>query len=159
MNQPRPCEFRRSVELAAPVEQMFAFHGDPRNAAKISPGWQTVRLLQGAETPRVNEEFEIEVRLLGLVPMRWLGVWREVEPSTRLVDEALASPFTYWRHRHLFEPLDKGRTRMTDHVSYQFPGGWFGKLFGETAGRLQFHLMFADRHRRTVRWMRDHAGH
>ena len=46
---------------------------------------------------------------------------------------------------------------MTDHVSYQFPGGWLGKIFGETAGRWQFMVMFADRQARTRRWLRDHA--
>lgn len=157
MRAPSPCEFRRSVELPASVEEVFAFHGDPGNAAKISPAWQAVRVRSGATVPEEGAEFEIEVRLFGLLPMRWRGVWREVIHPTRLVDEALSSPFASWRHRHLFERIDAGRTRMTDHVSYQFPGGWLGKWFGETAGRFQFLLMFADRQRRTVRWLREHG--
>ena len=146
------------MELAASIEQVFAFHGDPRNAARISPAWQTVRVRSGAPVPQPDEEFEMEVRLFGLLPMRWRGVWREIEYPVRLVDEALVSPFVYWRHRHLFERIADGHTRMTDHVSYRFPGGWLGKWFGETAGRCQFLLMFADRQSRTARWMREHAA-
>ena len=158
MKAPEPCEFRRSVELAAPIEQVFSFHSDPNNAGKISPSWQTVRVLKGESVALAGEEFEIEVRLLGFLPMRWRGVWREADRPDKLVDEAVLSPFKFWRHRHVFESLDARRTRMTDHVSYLFPGGWLGKCFGETLGRLQFHFMFADRHKRTVRWMREHAA-
>ena len=154
---PRPCEYRRSVELAAPVEKVFAFHENPYNIPRIAPAWQVVRVLEGADTARTGEQFQIEVRMLGLFPLRWRGVWREAITPGVLVDEALSSPFAYWRHRHLFEPLEGGRTRMTDHVSYLFPGGWLGKWFGETLGRIQFHFMFADRQKRTARWMREHA--
>lgn len=158
MKAPIPCEFRRSVELAAPVEQVFAFHENPHNVVKISPSWQAVRVLGGQVVAEPGGEFAIEVRLLGLLRMRWRGVWREVDRPHRLMDEALSSPFAYWRHQHVFEPLDARRTRMTDHVSYLFAGGWVGKWFGETLGRLQFHLMFADRQKRTARWLREHAA-
>ena len=153
-----PCEFHRSVEITAPIEAVFAFHGNPHNVGKISPAWQSVRVIKGNPAARPEEEFEIEVRLLRIFPMRWRGVWREVNVPTRLVDEAIQSPFAFWRHRHLFERLDANRTRMTDHVSYLFPGGWWGKWFGETLGRLQFHLMFADRQKRTARFLHDHPS-
>ena len=53
----------------------------------------------------------------------------------------------------MFERVDARTTRMVDHVTYAFAGGWLGKLFGETAGRWQFALMFADRKARTRRWL------
>ena len=145
------------MELDASVEQVFAFHEDPHNISRISPGWQRVRVERGRTQARAGEEFEIVVRFFGVLPLRWRGVWQEVERPARLVDGALRSPFAYWKHRHEFEPLAPGRTRMTDHVSYQFPGGWLGKAFGETLGRVQFRLMFADRHARTRRWLREHS--
>lgn len=153
---PKPCEYCRTVEIEASVEQVFAFHADPSNISKISPGWQTVHVRKGAPA-RVGEEFEIEVRLLGVWPLRWRGIWRQVVSPELLVDEALDSPFAYWRHRHRFERLAAGRTRMTDHVSYRIRSGWPGKVFGETLGRVQFALMFTDRQRRTRRWLREHA--
>ena len=152
-----PCEFRRSVELDAPIERVYAFHADPRNIPAISPTWQRVEIKRGGEPARVGESFEIAVRFFGLLRLHWRGVWREAQNPTRLVDEALQSPFAYWRHRHEFSVLPNGRTQMTDHVSYKFPGGWIGKWLGETVGRVQFGLMFADRHARTQRWMREHS--
>lgn len=125
--------------------------------SKISPTWQSVQVTEAAAA-EVGGEFEITVRFFGLLPLRWRGVWREVAAPGLLVDEALQSPFSYWRHRHQFERLDARKTRMTDHVSYGFPGGWLGKIFGETVGRWQFTLMFADRQARTSRWLREHAS-
>ncbi len=154
--RPLSCEYRRTVEIEAPIEQVYAFHADPRNVSKISPSWQSVEARIAAPA-RIGEEFEIAVKFFGVLPLRWRGVWREVAAPDRLVDEALHSPFSFWRHQHEFHRLDASRTRMTDHVSYQFPGGWLGKIFGETAGRLQFMFMFADRQARTRRWLRDHA--
>ena len=153
---PKPCEYRRTVEIDASIEQVFAFHADPRNISAISPGWQTVEVRKSAPA-NPGDEFEIEVRLLGVLPLRWRGVWREAVAPGLLVDEALHSPFAYWRHRHEFARIDTRRTRMTDHVSYAFPGGWLGKCFGETIGRLQFVLMFADRQARTRRWLNEHS--
>ena len=111
----------------------------------------------GKAQPYAGEEFEIMVKFFGVIPLRWRGVWREVDCPLLLVDEALQGPFTYWRHHHKFEPLGPGRTRLIDDVHYQFPGSWLGKWFGETFGRLQFYVMFWDRHARTRRWMRDHS--
>ena len=153
----KPSIYERSVELDAPVDAVFAFHGDVHNVGKISPGWQKVSVERGEHAPRRGEEFEIVVRFFGWLPMRWRGVWEEVSAPTAVVDRALKSPFAFWRHHHEFQGLPGGRTRMTDRVEYLFPGGLLGKWFGETLGRLQFHFMFADRHARTRRWMHDQS--
>ena len=154
---PQPCRFQRAVELNASVETVYAFHGDPHNIVKISPRWQRVKIERGNAIPREGDDFQIVIRFFGLLPMRWHGIWREVQAPGLLVDEAIKSPFAFWRHQHEFRALDSGRTLMTDRVEYLFPGGRLGKWFGETLGRLQFHLMFADRHARTRRWMHEHG--
>jgi ligand-binding SRPBCC domain-containing protein len=155
-----PCTFQRTTVLNAPIESVFAFHNDPRNVGKISPGWQSVRILRAEPTARAGEEFEMEVRLFGLFTMRWTGVWLETEPPHLLVDGLVSGggPFAVWRHRHEFRVLDDSRTEMTDHVTYRFAGGWPGWCFSQTLGRWQMHLMFADRHARTRRRMLEHMN-
>ena len=145
------------MDLDASVETVFAFHADPNNIPLISPGWQHVEIRHATVSPAAGEPFEIVVRFFGWLPLRWRGVWVEVKSPVLLVDEATQSPFAYWRHRHEFAALGERRTRMTDHVSFLFPGGWAGKWLAETFGRVQFRLMFADRHARTRRWMREHS--
>ena len=158
-----PCVFRRSVVLDATPETVFRFHEDPRNIRHIAPSFLSAKVLQAGHEARVGEEFTLELGLLGIPLLRWIGVWREVEPGRRLVDEARRSPFALFRHQHIFEPVEGfaagwPRTRLTDHVTYQLPGGWIGKLLGETLVRAQMALAFADRHRRTRRWASEEAA-
>ena len=153
-----PCVFRRSVVLDAAPDEVFRFHEDPRNIGYISPPFFNARVQRAGGTARTGEEFVLELGLFGVRLVQWSGVWREVVPGRLLVDEARRSPFRSFRHRHEFEPIvsdasgAQPQTRMTDHVSYVLPGGWLGKLIGETVVRLLCVLIFADRHRRTRRW-------
>ena len=152
------CIYRRSVVLDAPPDLVFRFHEDPRNIHFISPPFLTARVEAAGRVARVGEEFVLRLGLFGVAFVRWIGVWRAVEPGRLLVDEAKRSPFAFFRHEHCFEALKSGensdatQTRMTDFVTYRLPGGWLGKILGETVVRWQWALAFADRHRRTRRW-------
>ena len=44
----RPAVLERSVEIAAPVQTVFEFHLDPRNAALIAPAGTRVVSVEGA---------------------------------------------------------------------------------------------------------------
>lgn len=153
----KPCVFETSVVLDASIQQVYAFHENPYNLLSISPVWLDARIGHASPTAKEGEEFALSVGLRG-VPARlnWVGFWEKVLSPDLLVDGARRSPFTYWQHQHRFQALDAARTRMVDHVTYQFPGGWLGKLFGETFGRVQFIVIFRDRQRRTRRWMLEH---
>ena len=154
-----PCVFKTSVVLDAPIQQVYAFHENPYNLLSISPVWLDARIDHAAPTATEGEEFSLSVGLRGLpLRLRWVGFWQTASPPGLLVDGAKKSPFTYWQHQHRFEALDATRTRMVDRVTYRFPGGWLGKLLGETFVRVQFILMFRDRQRRTSRWLSEHRG-
>lgn len=128
----------RSVELAAPIERVFAFHLDTRNAAKISPPDTQVVRVEG-EFPLVEgAEVRLTVRQR---PLPFAQTWRirieRVSEPTAVVDVMLSGPFAAWRHEHLFADLGDGRTRMTDRVSYRAPLGPLGAL----ADRLVLHRL------------------
>ncbi len=155
----KPCIFESSVVLDAPIEEVYAFHADPHNIARIAPSWQQTNVLRGKAAAQPGDDFEIAVRMFHLPALRWHGRWLNADFPTLLIDGGLqAGPFTFWQHRHQFRALDDRRTEMTDHVTYAFPGGWLGKCIGETLGRLQMRLMFADRRKRTHAWFARHAA-
>ena len=140
----------RSVEIAAPVEDVFAFHLDTRNAAAISP--------RGTRITDVTGRFPVMPGALVTMRMRqWPSpvatTWRvrieAVEPPRRIVDVAERSPFRSWRHEHRFQPLGPGRTLMTDRVTYRLPLGPIGRLADRLLVRRQLTHAFAERHRRT----------
>jgi ligand-binding SRPBCC domain-containing protein len=142
--------FERSVLLAAPPEEVYAFHEDPRNIVKISPPSLRVEKVECTVPARVGEEFRLRVSQFGL-PLEWIGYWDEAVPCSRLVDGARKSPFRHWRHHHLFAKAPGG-TLMTDRVEYALPFGLLGRLLNATVMRLIFAAMFAARHRATRKY-------
>ena len=154
---PAPCRFRRSTFVNAPVAEVFRFHADPANINAISPPFLRAQVLRARVPAQTGEDFELALRLFGLPVGRWHGRWLAVQENTLLADWPVRPLrlLPVFRHRHEFTAAGPGRTRLTDEVVYALPGGWFGKLLGETIVRLNLALAFADRQRRTRRrWQR-----
>ena len=142
--------FERSCVIRAPIADVFAFHLDTRNAARISPRTMPVVEVRGSFPLAQGDEVEIVVRLW---PSPLRQTWRVeaeriVEP-TLVVDRMLRGPFPSWVHQHRFEDLGDGTTRLTDHVDYHLPLGLLGSLADALAVRRLMGRMFAFRQART----------
>jgi ligand-binding SRPBCC domain-containing protein len=140
----------RSVEVAAPVADVFAFHLDARNAALVAPPGTAVLAVEGPVPLAVGELVTMRMRERPLpVTITWRVRIESVEPDRRIVDVAERSPFALWRHEHLFRELGPGRTLMTDRVTYRLPAGRLGRLADRLAVRPRLERGFAERQRRT----------
>ncbi|MDP9255462.1 MAG: SRPBCC family protein [Actinomycetota bacterium] len=139
-----------SCEIDAPIAQVFAFHLDTRNAARIAPPGQRVVSVEGEFPLRLGSEVRLRARQL---PLPWAQTWlvrvARLEEPTLIVDELLRGPFAAWRHEHHFAALPGGRTRLTDHVTYELRGGAFGRLAGALAVRRLLLATFRSRQART----------
>jgi hypothetical protein len=60
--------------------------------------------------------------VLQVGPVRWIARHTAYEQDSLFVDEQIRGPFRFWVHRHEFEAID-GRTKLTDRIEYQLPGG------------------------------------
>ena len=118
-----------STEIAAPIERVFAFHLDTRNAAAISPPDTEVVSVEGTFPLVEGAEVRLRVRQRPLpIAQTWrVRIERLVEPVA-VIDLMLEGPFAAWRHEHLFHDLGDQRTRMTDRVTYRLPLGPLGAL-------------------------------
>lgn len=140
----------RSVEIAAPVEDVFDFHLDTRNAALISPPSMRVLGVEGTFPVTPGSIVMMRLRPAGSpFAMRWRVRIAEVVAPTRVVDVAERSPFAEWRHEHLFRSLGPGRCEMTDRLEYRLPFGPLGRLAERLLVRRQLEGAFAERHRLT----------
>lgn len=121
--------FERSCVVRAPIADVFAFHLDTRNAARISPRAMPVVAIRGSFPLGEGDEVEIVVRLWP-TPVRqtWRVEAERIVSPTLVVDRMLAGPFPSWLHEHRFEDLGDGATRLTDRVDYHLPLGWLGSL-------------------------------
>ena len=153
-----PSILERSMEIVAPVEDVFAFHLDTRNAALISPAGTRILGVEGT-FPVVSGAL-VTMRMRQR-PMPFAMTWRvrieDVTAPGRIVDVAERSPFAMWRHEHLFTALGPDRTRMTDRVTYRLPGGSLGRLADRIAVRRQLSSAFEERHRRTRDLLEERA--
>ncbi|MGC1480163.1 MAG: SRPBCC family protein [Chthoniobacterales bacterium] len=141
--------FESSTILDAPIEAVYALHENPHNIPKVSPSGFSVRRIEANPEAVAGEKFTVEASQFFL-PIRWEGVWDQVEHPTLLADRALRSPFADFRHEHRFESIDIGcRTRMTDHVEFELPGGPAMQAVGGAVIRAVFTVMFAARHHAT----------
>ena len=139
-----------SVEIDVPVERLFRFHLDTRNAPLISPPETRILSVDGTFPATEGSEVRLTVRQWPIPrPQIWRIRIEAVVPNRALVDVALQSPFASWRHEHRFEPLGPDRTRMTDRVTYLLPGGPMGQIADRMLVRKRIEKAFAQRQRNT----------
>ena len=82
-----------SCEIDAPIAQVFAFHLDTRNAARISPPGQRVLSVEGSFPLRLGSQVRFRVRPLPLpFAQTWLVRIARLEEPTLIVDELCAAP-------------------------------------------------------------------
>lgn len=138
--------FVRSVDIEAPVDEVFAFHERDDALPLLSPAFPPVRI--ASRTGGLQAGARVDLRI---GPIRWLALHTAYERNRVFVDEQVSGPFAAWVHRHEFDDLG-GRTRLTDRVSFQLKGGpLVNALFG---GLVAWALtpMFRHRHAVTKRY-------
>jgi ligand-binding SRPBCC domain-containing protein len=139
-----------SSEIGASIGDVFAFHLDPRNAARIAPRGMRVLSVDAPEQVRRGDEITLVVRQRPLpLRQRWRVRIAEVDAPIAIVDVALAGPFRAWRHEHLFTFAGEGRTLLTDRVTYELPLGALGRLADRLVVRRMLVRAFRERHART----------
>jgi len=139
-----------SSELAAAIGDVFEFHLDPRNAARISPPGLRVLSVEAPERVRAGDEVLLTVRQRPFpFAQRWRVRIAAVDAPIAIVDVALAGPFRAWRHEHLFTFAGDERTLLTDRVTYELPFGALGRLADRLVVRRMLARAFRHRHART----------
>ena len=151
--------YRRAVRVAAPFDEVWAFHSRISGLEALTPGWMGLEVAavhgpDGTPDPEVLETgSEIEMALRPLTvgpPQRWTaritGRDRD-EGSGWFRDEMVDGPFDRWVHTHRFF-ADGDATIVDDRVEYALPGGPLGRL-ADPFAVVGFEPMFRFRHRKT----------
>lgn len=118
--------FQYSSLIDAPVNLVWEFHERKDILQLLTPPWQPVKVIKregGLEVGAISE-FRL---LIGVIPVRWVARHIECEKYKIFTDQQVTGPMEYWLHRHQFKEED-GKTRLTDSIDYQIPGGWISEL-------------------------------
>jgi ligand-binding SRPBCC domain-containing protein len=132
------------------VAEVYAFHLDTRNAARISPPSQRIVSVHGTFPLELGSEVRLRTRQRPLpFTQTWVITIARLEEPTLIVDRMLRGPFALWIHEHRFTELPGGRTRLTDHLTYALPAGRLGRIADRLAARHLIARTFRDRQART----------
>jgi ligand-binding SRPBCC domain-containing protein len=114
--------FMCEIQLARPIEEVFAFFADAQNLQTLTPPWLRFEILtRGSIKMARGTRIDYRLRLHGF-PLRWTSEITAWEPPRRFVDEQVRGPYRVWIHQHTFEERDGG-TVVRDDVRYAVPGG------------------------------------
>jgi ligand-binding SRPBCC domain-containing protein len=111
----------RTQVVAAPLEEAWAFYGDPHNLEAITPPWLNFRIVDVPGELGLKSLIRYRLRLFG-VPISWLTEIRTWQPPRTFVDVQLRGPYLLWEHTHRLTAVEHG-TEIHDHVRYRVPGG------------------------------------
>jgi ligand-binding SRPBCC domain-containing protein len=127
-------------------EELFTFHLDTNNIKKITPTHTKVALLNYDENIYEGKIVDLKTTR-AFIPILWKVQIETIDHPNSLVDIALKSPFSYWKHQHNF--IQKGdKTLLEDIIEYELPFGALGKLVNIFIKK-DIENMFSYRHKQT----------
>lgn len=144
--------FISSVLIDAPVDEVFRFHERKDALTVLAPKFPPVKII--SKTGGIEKGARVVLRM-GI--FRWVALHTAYERDQLFADEQIEGPFHMWVHRHEFEAVGL-KTRLTDRVAYELPGGLISNLLFGWAVNLGLRNMFAYRHRVTKKICEGERG-
>jgi ligand-binding SRPBCC domain-containing protein len=147
----RRSTFVRESIIAAAPERVFAFHELPDALRRLTPPWESARVIRMARISEIGSEAIVATRILGVIPARWVARHTAYDPPRMFEDVQIKGPFRFWRHRHLIAP-HAGGALLRDEIEYEPPFGLIGRLSAPFLIIPRLDKLFAYRHAATRAW-------
>ena len=156
--------------LPYPVEAVFAFFADPDNLPALLPAWQQARIEKMLLFPPSNSStagaasrsagngtrLTLGFRPFRLLPLRvhWDAEITEFSWNGQFCDRQVRGPFAFWYHCHRLRSVDRQGIDMTlivDHVEYELPFGFLGRIAHSLFLRRRIEQLFTYRQQQLAR--------
>ena len=146
--------FDDAVTVAAPIEKVWAYYQRVREALPaLSPAEAGLRIETVEPEPaRKGTVVTMTAKAPLVGRITWVAEYVGFQPPAKpdgggpvaafFTDLQRKGPFKAWQHTHGFEQLDAGRTRLTDHVEYEVPGGPLAGIANALVVKGQLKKMF-----------------
>lgn len=141
--------FEHRSLIVTTVEQMIAFHEDPKALSRLTPPppLMFMQVLRDDRTSLTSGELEFRL-WFGPFPVRWLARHESGPTPTSFIDRMIEGPMAYWEHQHVFEPIEGG-VILLDHITLAHKPGLAGLVTRLVFDGLPLRMLFVYRHLRT----------
>ena len=137
--------FTRSVRIARPASEVFAWHERPGAFGRLCPPWERVEVTRHVGGIRDGARVSLRTKV-GPVWATWEIEHRDYVAGRQFRDVLLSGPFAKWEHLHRIEPDGEAACVLTDEIHYRLPLGALGRWGGAAFTRAQLERMFEYRH-------------
>ncbi len=144
-------------QIAAPVADVLAWHGNPGAFERLTPPWIDVQVLEAVGRIAPGDWKRLRVAA-GPIGVSWTLVHRAADDDTGFVDEQKDGPFRSWQHEHRSASDGPERSVLDDRITYQLPFGSVGQLVAGRQLDRRLGDLFRFRHRRTQVDLARHAA-
>lgn len=138
-----------TTEINAPAEYAFQWHERPGAFERLSPPWETLRVVRASGGIRDGGELVFQIRLAPGVWQTWHAEHFGYEFPVQFCDRQLKGPFASWEHVHRLEPAGSGACVLRDMVKYRLPLEPFSKVAEKLVLSGKIESMFAYRRTKT----------
>ncbi len=148
--------FEFSTEFAAPAEAVWDFHMRPEALEMLTPPLMGFCITEPGDGVADGSLVQAEV---GVWPFRfaWHALHSGVEAPRSFTDLAVKSPFRYWLHQHVIEPVSATSCRLRD-VIWVLPPSWAPRWLARPFLSFGLRTLFGWRHRQTGRAILAQGG-
>lgn len=118
--------FEKSILINCSLDELYDFHTDVNNIKVITPKDIKVELLN--KDFNFGEGKKLKIRSTKFcLPTIWEVEISLAKKPSIIVDSAIKSPFSFWRHSHKFSQKG-GMCQLVDVIEYEMPFGFLGNL-------------------------------
>lgn len=131
--------FDYAFTVNASLDEVAAFHSDTNALKTLNPPLVFVQLHR---VDLMAEGSISEFTLwMGPFPIRWRAIHSGVGPNgfTDTLEDGIMES---WQHTHRFETIDENKTRIHEHIEYEYRPGWFGLASRILFGKLGLIALF-----------------
>jgi ligand-binding SRPBCC domain-containing protein len=113
-----------TLEIARPIQDMFAFFARPKNLLQFTPPDFNLELMSGPEILELGARLVWKGRRWG-ISQQITQLVATFDKEKLIVVEQMKGPFSRWIQAHHFEAADAG-TRIVEKIDFAPPGGLLG---------------------------------
>jgi len=145
--------YQRKTLINTTPKELFNFHMDFKNVKVITPKDIKVEILEKPDNLKEGEIIKVKSTKMFISQLWEVKVTKIIE-NKEIIDVAIKSPFSFWKHRHIFKKTIEG-TELIDEIEFELPFGLLNKIGEPIFAKLILEDMFSKRQYLTKKYFEN----